>query len=195
MDFENPDRMYLLFDAMLSSRIGSTIFPVYRNYIQSLGLRGDEQVLELGSGSGVASRHIAGVLSGGDGRLMCVDTSKTMTDMARKRLRKHSNVEIRTGDIRSLNIEDGGYDVAFVHFTLHDIEESIRLETVRALSRKLKPAGKLFIREPTVKFNAMPVETMRKVLGDGGFTEQSYRMASGMLFGPMYEAVYAKSMP
>lgn len=185
--------MYLFSDAVLSSRIGSMIFPVYRNYIRSLGLRGDEKVLELGSGSGVASRHLAGVLSAGDGRLMCVDTSKMMTDIARKRLRKHSNVEIRTGDIRSLNIEDSAYDVAFVHFTLHDIEESLRLETVRALSRKLKPAGKLFIREPTVKFNAMPIEAMRKVLEDGGFTEQSYRMNSAMLFGPVYEAVYLKS--
>ncbi len=193
MDFENPDRMYLLFDALLNTRLGSMILPIYRNYIRNLDLAGDERVLELGSGSGIATRHLAGVLRKRGGRVLCLDPSKTMTDMARKRMRKHSNVEIRTGDIRTLDIEDGAYDAAFVHFTLHDIDEEIRLETVMALCRKIKPGGKMFLREPTVKFGAMPVEAMRDILTRGGFIEESHRLISAPLLGPMYEAVYLKS--
>jgi ubiquinone/menaquinone biosynthesis C-methylase UbiE len=192
MDFENPDRMYLIFDAILNSHLGSMILPIYRNYIKGLDLAGNETVLELGSGSGIATRHLAGVLSKGGGRVICVDPSKTMTDMARKRLGKHFNVEIRTGDIRSLDIRDSSCDAAFVHFTLHDIDEAIRPDTVKALFRKLRPGGILYLREPTVKFDAMPVHAMRDVLTQGGFTEQSHRMTSAPLFGPMYEAVYVK---
>jgi ubiquinone/menaquinone biosynthesis C-methylase UbiE len=192
MDFENPDRMYLIFDTILNTRLGSMILPIYRSYIKGLDLEGDETVLELGSGSGIATRHLAGILGKGGGRVLCVDPSKTMTGIARKRLRNHANVEIRTGDIRSLDIEDSSFDAAFVHFTLHDIDETIRLDTVRALCRKLRPGGRLYLREPTVKFGAMPVDSMREVLTRGGFVEQDHRMTGAPLFGPMYEAVYLK---
>lgn len=77
MDFENPDRMYLMFDALLNNPLGSMILPIYRNYIRSLGLAGDEQVIELGSGSGIATRHLAGMLRKRGGRVLCVDQSKT----------------------------------------------------------------------------------------------------------------------
>ena len=192
MDFENPDRMYLIFDSILNTSLGSMILPIYRNYIKGLDLAGDEMMLELGSGSGIATRHLAGVLGKGGGRVLCVDPSRAMTDIARKRLGKRSNVEIKTGDIRSLEIDDASCDAAFVHFTLHDIDEVIRLDTIKTLFRKLRPGGKLFLREPTEKFGAMPVDEMRDVLTQGGFTEQSHRMTSAPLFGPMYEAVYVK---
>jgi len=90
-------------------------------------------------------------------------------------------------------IEDGAYDAALVHFTLHDIDKMIRLETVKALCRKLKPAARLFLREPTVKFGAMPIAAMRGVLTRGGFKEQFARRTSAPLLGHMYEAVYLKS--
>ena len=192
MDFENPDRMYLLFDALLNTRLGSMILPIYRNYIKGLGLAGNETVLELGSGSGIATRHLAGVLGKGGGRVLCVDPSRAMMDLARKRLGKYRHVEILTGDLRSLDIEDSSCDAAFIHFALHDIDEAIRLETVTTLFGKLRPGGKLYLREPTVKFGAMPVAAMREVLNRGGFTEQSHRMTGAPLFGPMYEAVYLK---
>jgi ubiquinone/menaquinone biosynthesis C-methylase UbiE len=193
MDFESPDRGHLFFDALLNSGLCTAIWPFYKRYVESLNLSGNERVLEFGSGTGAASRHLAGILSRGRGRLTCVDTSEAMTSIARKRLKKYSNVEIKVGDIRMLDIENGAYDVAFVHFTLHDVEEGMRLDTVRALARKLKPGGKLFIREPTEKFNAMTVEAMREVLTAGGFKEETYRPTKAPLFGPMYEGVYVKA--
>ncbi len=36
MDFKRPDRMYLIFDALLNSRIGSLVLPIHRNYVKSL---------------------------------------------------------------------------------------------------------------------------------------------------------------
>lgn len=192
MDFENPDRMYLIFDMFLNSRLGSMILPIYRNYIKGLDLAGDGRIIELGSGSGIATRHLAGRLRKAGGKVVCVDPSRRMTDMARKRLKSRPNVDILTGDIRELGLEDESFDAAFVHFTLHDIEEDVRLETIRALSRKLKPGGKLYLREPTVRFGAMRVEAMREVLTAAGFGEGPYRLTRAPLFGPMYEAVYFK---
>jgi ubiquinone/menaquinone biosynthesis C-methylase UbiE len=192
MDFENPDRMYLIFDRFLNSRLGSMILPIYRNYVKGLDLAGDERIIELGSGSGIATRHLAGRLHKGGGKVVCVDPSRAMTDMARKRLKSKPNVDILTGDIRDLGLEDESFDAAFVHFTLHDIEQGIRLDTIRALCRKLKPGGKLYLREPTVKFGAMPVDAMRGVLTAAGLGEGPHRLTKAPLFGPMYEAVYLK---
>ena len=193
MDFEKPDRGHLLSDALLNSRLLIAIWPFYRRYVESLNLNGDERVLEFGSGTGAASRHLADILRKGNGHLTCVDTSEAMADIAKKRLRKYSNVEIKVGDIRTLDVKDCSHDAVFIHFTLHDVEESIRLDTVKVLARKLNTDGKLFIREPTERFKAMSVEAMREVLSAGGFKEHSYSLTKAPLFGPMYEAVYVKA--
>ena len=39
--------------------------PLYRRYVDEMGLRGDERVLDYGSGSGAAARHLARRVSGG----------------------------------------------------------------------------------------------------------------------------------
>jgi ubiquinone/menaquinone biosynthesis C-methylase UbiE len=192
MDFEKPDRMHMIFDAVLNSRLISAVFPFYRRYVEGMGLKGDERILEFGSGTGAASRYLAEILLKGGGHLTCVDMSEAMSRVARKRLKKYPNVETRVGDIRTLDVKDSTYDAASIHFTLHDLDESIRLETVKALAGKLRSDGRLFIREPTEKFNAMSPEAMRKVLSEGGLEELTCRFTKAPLFGPMYEAVYTK---
>jgi ubiquinone/menaquinone biosynthesis C-methylase UbiE len=192
MDFENPDRSHMFFDAVLNSGLVSAFFPFYRRYVEGLGLKGNERLLEFGSGTGAASRYFAEILLKGNGRLVCVDRSEAMSRVARKRLKKYPDVEIKVGDIRTLDVEDGSYDAASIHFMLHDVDAGVRLDTVKALARKLKPGGRLFLREPTAKFKAMSTDAMREVLTQAGLEEAAYRFTKSFLFGPMYEAVYTK---
>jgi ubiquinone/menaquinone biosynthesis C-methylase UbiE len=163
MDFENPDFKHLFFDAIFNNEIVSNIIPLYKRYVGSLGLTGAETILEFGSGTGGASRHLAKILRKGNGHLICVDTSNALTRIARKRLRKYDNVEFKVGDIRQLAAADTSCDGVFIHFTLHDVEESQRREIVGALVRKLKPGGKVFIREPLKEDHGMSIEEIRTI--------------------------------
>ncbi len=50
----------------LTLGLGITVLsPYYRGFARSLGLHGDERVLDFGSGSGICSRHIAARLRRG----------------------------------------------------------------------------------------------------------------------------------
>jgi SAM-dependent methyltransferase len=46
----------------------------YRRFVDGMGLRGDERVLDFGAGSGAAAGHLAKRLQAG-GHLTCVDIS------------------------------------------------------------------------------------------------------------------------
>ena len=60
----------------LTRALGPTVLSsYYRSFVQTLNLRGDERVLDFGSGSGVCSCHIAARLKLG-GYLDCVDISR-----------------------------------------------------------------------------------------------------------------------
>lgn len=82
-DFQAPGLLDLLSDALLQHGLARRL---YSGYADSLGLQGNEKVLELGCGSGALSRHIASRLSQGS-RLTCLDTSKAWIEVARRRLR------------------------------------------------------------------------------------------------------------
>jgi ubiquinone/menaquinone biosynthesis C-methylase UbiE len=191
MDFENPDFKHLLFDAFFNSELVSNIVPLYKSYVQRLGLTGTETILEFGSGTGGASRHLAKILLRGNGRLICVDTSHALTKIARKRLRKYPNVEFRVGDIRELNIDDAPCDGIFIHFTLHDVEADAREGIVKSLVSRLKPTGKVYLREPLKEGHGMPVDEIRALMSDAGLEEWTSELGKSLIVGPMYTAVYS----
>jgi ubiquinone/menaquinone biosynthesis C-methylase UbiE len=190
MDFENPDFKHLLFDAIFNSEIVSNIIPLYKNYVRRLGLSGAETILEFGSGTGGASRHLAKILLRGNGRLICVDTSHALTKIARRRLRKYPNVEFKVGDIRKLDIDDSSCDGVFIHFTLHDVDAAERQRIVEVLASKLKPHGKVYIREPLREGHGMPVNEIRALMSRSGLKEQTSDFGKSLIVGPMYTAVY-----
>ncbi len=187
MDWEHPSLGYRIFDAL----IGNTLLrPIYARYVAGLGLRGDERVLELGSGTGLMSRHLSAALSKPGGRLTCVDISEAMTRTARRRLRGRANVEIRVGDIRTLDIPDRSFDAAVIHFMLHDIEEGRRADTVRAVVAKIRPAGRIHIREPMMHVHGMGDHEVRAVMEQAGARKVSdaYRKVGPIM--RVYDATY-----
>jgi ubiquinone/menaquinone biosynthesis C-methylase UbiE len=192
MDFENPDFKHLFFDAIFNNEIVGNIISLYKGYVRSLGLTGTETVLEFGSGTGGASRHLAKALRRGGGHLICVDTSNALTRIARKRLRTYPNIEFKIGDIRRLDVEDSSCDGIFIHFALHDVDEDQRRDVVDALVRKLKPDGKVFIREPIKQGHGMPVEAIRTLMSDADLEEQTFKLGKSLIVGPMYTAVFAR---
>ncbi len=112
MSITEPSQLEVIADYVLNNRL---INYLYRSYIDSLGLKGNETVLDFGSGSGAGSRHIAMILSQGNGRLTCLDTSHRWMRIARKRMRSYPNVEYIVGDIRD-KVQQECYDIVYIHF-------------------------------------------------------------------------------
>ena len=145
--------------------------PLYSRYVEEMGLRGDERVLDYGSGSGAAARHLAKRLEAGGGRLTCMDVSARWQAAIRKVLRGYSNVEYRCGDVREMGLPEASFDVVLVHWMLHDVPPQDRPSIVAELARLLRPGGRLFSREPTGARHGMPAAQARELFAAAGLTE------------------------
>ncbi|MDO9087705.1 MAG: class I SAM-dependent methyltransferase [Anaerolineaceae bacterium] len=132
----------------LTLALGLTILsPYYQHFARGLNLKGDETVMDFGSGSGVCSRHIAARLRNG-GNLVCVDISKGWNTVIKNTLKLYNNVDFFLGSINRLDRQESSFDLIVIHFVLHDIPRSDRTGVLTDLARFLKPEGSIIIREP-----------------------------------------------
>lgn len=166
-DFEHPSTLFILEDK-LKVFLGGPL--LYKPYYKTFEIKGDENILDFGCGGGAGSIHLARSLVKG-GRLTCLDISSYWMDIAARRLKKYSNVECKTGDIRSLDIPDSSFDILSVIHVIHDIDKHERQSTAKALSRKLKQEGYLFIREPVKASHGMPADEIRALFNAVGLNE------------------------
>jgi ubiquinone/menaquinone biosynthesis C-methylase UbiE len=165
--FENPSRLWVLEDG-LKVILGGPL--LYNPYFKTFGLKGNEHVLDFGCGGGNGSMRLAKLLNRG-GSLTCVDTSNFWMKKARKRLRKYPNTVCLKGDIRQLDIADGSFDVTCIIHVIHDIPPDERQAIIRTIGQKMKPGGRLFIREPIKEPHGMPADDIRALFADSGFRE------------------------
>lgn len=169
--FNNPSLLYRIEDELLNNRLGSFI---YKNYIDSLGLKGDERVLDFGSGSGAGSKHLARLLSNGGGKLTCVDTSEFLTQKAKTRMKRFNNVDYKVGMLQELSIPTASHDIIYIHYVLHDVEVEFRHGILHELHRIMKDNGKLFIAEPHKRNHGMPVIEIGDLMRTAGFKEFAF---------------------
>ncbi len=167
--------------------------PYNRAFALSLGLRGDERVLEFGSGSGAISRHLMPLLSGG-GTLVCVDTSEGLMGIARRRLKGFTNVEFHPTDLRDARLPGGSFDAAVVHFVLHDVPEEDRSPLVAEMTRLLKPGGRLVLREPSRAGHGMPPRDIRRHAEAAGLRETAFHEGRRMGSKPYTHFVFGKDV-
>ena len=94
---------------------------------------------DLGCGSGMISDALAPCVS----RVIAVDESGPMLKVAEQRLAPFDNVELRTGTIESLPVEDETLDAAILFLVAHFITDPARAMT--EIRRVLKPEGRLLV--------------------------------------------------
>ena len=108
-----------------------------------LGLLGllDESwtVGDLGCGTGQLTESLAPFVN----RVIAVDDSSAMLAAARRRLSSMSNVEVKSGRLESLPIEDGSLDAALLFLVLHYVPEPEA--AIAEACRTLKPGGRLLV--------------------------------------------------
>jgi SAM-dependent methyltransferase len=121
--------------------------------LDSLALRGDERVLDVGCGRGLLAIGAAKRLK--NGKVIGIDVwnpvdlSGNTPDAAKANAKIEGvadKVRIENGDAQKLVYPDNHYDVVVSSLVLHNIPEpDARAQAVREMVRVLKPGGKLAI--------------------------------------------------
>jgi len=96
-------------------------------------------VADLGCGTGQVTELIAPFV----GRVIAIDDSAAMLTAARRRLSPLENVEIRSGALESVPLDDGSVDVALVFLALHYVAEPEK--AIAEAARVLRRAGRLVV--------------------------------------------------
>jgi arsenite methyltransferase len=121
--------------------------------LDSLALRGDERILDVGCGRGLLAIGAAKRLK--NGKVVGIDVwnpfdlSGNTPDAAKANVKLEGvadKVRIENGDAQKLVYPDNHYDVVVSNLVLHNIpEHDARAQAVREMVRVLKPGGKLAI--------------------------------------------------
>ncbi|MFA6023331.1 MAG: class I SAM-dependent methyltransferase [Candidatus Pacearchaeota archaeon] len=160
----------------------------YKNYADRISLQGNEQVLEVGSGGGNLSRFLAEKLP--FGKLVCIDNSEYWIEKAERRLRNYENINFRCKDILDFKGERC-FDVAVVHYVLHDIKKEERGKVINVLNNNLKKEGRIYIREPIRKSHGIASEEVKDLMLENSFLEEySKEGYSFPIRGKIYEGVF-----
>ena len=94
---------------------------------------------DLGCGSGQTSAALAPFVA----RILAVDESDAMLAAARARVGHHANVELRSGRLEALPVDDAALDIAVLSLVLHFVVDPAAV--IREAARALRPGGCLLI--------------------------------------------------
>ena len=161
-----------------------------------MGLRGDERVLDYGSGSGAAARHLAKRLQAGGGRLTCMDVSARWQAVIRKVLRGYPDVEFRLGDVR-----DDGPAGGELRRRARPLDAARRRRP--GTGRRSSPssrgccarAGACSRASRRAPKHGMPAAQAREVYAAAGLSESLATEGKAPIFGEYYRAVWTKPRP
>lgn len=169
MPFREPG----FFDVLIMDIIETPLKRKYfERYIERLGISGGERVLDFGSGPGRLSLPLAKRLAENGGRLTCADASAVWMKRLKKKLRNAGNVDYLHFAPGQFTTEHEIFDLAVVHFVLHDVDKSDRQSIVNVIAHGLKHGGRLVITEPTSPNHGMPSGEIRELAHQAGLVEE-----------------------
>lgn len=140
------------------------IFQQRSRTLDALALQAGEQVLDAGCGTGLLLEQMA-ISVGDSGRVVGVDYSPDMLDIARHRCQDLGNVELHQGSVEQLDFESEIFDLVSCVQTLLYVAQ---VETALGeIHRVLKPHGRVGIIETDwrgVVFNSLDESLTRRIL-------------------------------
>jgi ubiquinone/menaquinone biosynthesis C-methylase UbiE len=116
-----------------------------RDYLDAMAIDSARSVLDLGCGTGVAARAVAG-RPGFSGRVTGIDRSPHLVAAAARLARDGgvaAKVEFRAGDSHSLALRDAEFDAVVAHTLFSHLDDPGSV--LREIVRVLRPGGKVGI--------------------------------------------------
>ena len=105
-----------------------------------LGLLDESSTIaDLGCGTGAVAQSLAPFVK----RVIAVDESSAMLSAAKKRLHGVENVDIRSGRLESLPLDDGEVDVALLFLVLHYVSDPALV--ISEAARALRSGGRVLV--------------------------------------------------
>ena len=128
-------------------------FVLWAGLLDSLNLRGDERILDMGCGRGAvllmaAQRLITGRAVGVD-QWRTIDQSGNSAEATQRNAVAEGvadRVELHTGDMKALPFEDNSFDLVLSSLAVHNISgRAGREKAISEAVRVLRPGGRLMI--------------------------------------------------
>lgn len=146
---------------------------VREKLLDELRLRGDEDILDIGCGSGLMLVGAAGRLTTGTATGVDLWRARDQLGSSRevclrnaRRQGVEDKVTLVDGDVRKLPFEDGSFDIAFASLAIHNLHPDSERETcIRELRRVLRPGGRMVI------LDFAGIEVYVRTANDLGMTE------------------------
>jgi arsenite methyltransferase len=170
---------------MWSSKIGK--LHVREQLIDSLALRGDETILDVGCGRGLlltaAARRLTTGKAIGIDLWQSEDQSGNRPEVTLANAQAEgvaSHVEIKTGDMRELPFPDGTVDAVVSSLAIHNIPDTGgRAKAVHEIARVLKPHGQAAL----LDFQA--IDEYARVLRELGWQQVEVSGLNFQMFPPV----------
>lgn len=163
----------------------------YKPFVQKLALKGNEKVIDYGSGAGSCAICLCRALTNG-GHLTCIDISNRWLSIANKRLKNFSNAFFLHGHLANINLKPESCDLVIIHFVIHDIPKVERENALNYLWQALRPGGKLVIREPLNEKHGIRTEELHNLLESCGFRRIKLTTEKIQFKGNIVEGFYEK---
>jgi len=121
-------------------------FAIFKNFLKQNGIDlSGKAILDGGCGSGYSTKLIVDKFH--PSYLLALDYMPEQIRLAKKR---HLNVDLKVGDLTSIDAAGVTFDAVFVFGVLHHIPEWRK--ALQQISAVLKPGGVLLVEEPRQRF-------------------------------------------
>jgi len=119
-------------------------------FVESVGLKHSDSVLEIGTGTGELALNLAARCS----KVFAIDVSPVMLEFAQKKAadRGIANIEFYNGGFLTYNHHGSQIDVVVSQLALHHLPDFWKLIALKRICALLKEGGKFYLRDTVYSF-------------------------------------------